>query len=283
MQLMKAVSRKTLPRSVRNWLRSPLQSLQWARYELQAGMGWLSSVGLRDDWRFRSHPAAMPFAYHAQIDDPEQRREFDVFVSRCSPGMRLFDLGSHFGIFSLAALHYGGPTAEAIAVDPSPLAIRIVSFQAMANGVENRLHTQLAAAGMESGTTSMVAAGIESAGYFVPLTNDHPAAEQTRVPTVSVDELTAKFGRPTHLKIDVEGAEWSVLQGARATLEGSDAPVIFLELHNDILSGRGDDPAEVLELLQSWNYRVVEDDDHAIPREDMLASPVARLVAEPMR
>jgi len=280
MQLMKAVSRKALPRGLRNWLRSPLQSLQWARFEFQAGMGWLSAVDLRDDWHFRSHPAAMPFAYHVQVDDPEQRREFDEFVSRCSPGMRLFDLGSHFGVFSLAALHYGGPAARSVAVDPSPLAIRMVSFQARANNVEDRLHLRLAAAGTAGGMTSMVAAGIESAGYFVPLSVDHPPAEQTRVPTVSVDELAAEFGPPTHLKIDVEGAEWSVLQGAEATLRRSDAPVIFLELHNDILRRRGDDPWRVLEQLQSRCYRVLEDDGRPISPETTLDRPVVRVIAE---
>lgn len=283
MGLTKTIARKAIPRGVRNWLRSPLQSMHWAWYEVQAGVGRSAVVDLREDWRFRSHPGAVPFSYHAQNDDPEQRRQFDGFISRCTPGMRFFDLGAHFGLFSLAALHYGGARVESVAVDPSPLAIRMVSFQAKVNKVSDRLHTRLAAAGAEVGTTLMVAAGIESAGYFVPPTNEHPPEEQTRVPTVSVDALASEFGHPTHLKIDVEGAEWSVLQGAAATLLRADAPMIFLELHNEILRERGDDPCRILDHLQERGFRLLNDCDEPIQRDATLAPPVVRLVAEPIR
>jgi FkbM family methyltransferase len=283
MGLTKTITRKTLPRGMRNWLRSPMQSLHWGWCEFQAGMGRLAWVDLREDWRFRSHPGAEPFAYHVQNDDPEQRREFDGFVARCTPGMRLFDLGAHFGLFSLAALHYGGSSAESVAVDPSPLAMRMVAFQAKVNKVADRLYTRLAAAGADVGTTSMVAAGIESAGYFVSPTVGHPLGEQTCVPTVSVDALASEFGRPTHLKIDVEGAEWSVLQGAAATLLRADAPMIFLELHNEILRERGDDPCRILDHLQERGFRLLNDCDEPIQPDATLAPPVVRLVAEPIR
>jgi FkbM family methyltransferase len=283
MGLTKNLTRRVLPRQARNWLRSPRQSLRWAWCDLQAKGGWLTTVELRDGWRFRSHPAALPFAYHAQIDDPEQRSEFDGFVSRCTPGMRLFDLGSHFGLFSLAALHYGGAKAEAVAVDPSPLAIRMVAFQAEANGVAARLRTKWAAAGDAPGTMALVAAGIESAGYFVPPTGDHPSAEQTTVPMVSVDSLAEEFGPPTHLKIDVEGAEGGVLDGAAATLRGFNPPVVFLELHNDILKSRNEDPLDVLGRLNDAGYRLLDVSDRLVDPVTIRRPPVVRLVGEPSR
>jgi len=281
MGLTKTITRRVLPRPARNWLRSPRQSLRWAWSELQAKGGWLKTVELRDGWRFRSHPAALPFAYHAQIDDPAQRKEFDGFVARCTPGMRLFDLGAHFGLFSLAALHFGGAESEAVAVDPSPLAIRMIAFQARANDVTDRLRTRLAAAGATRGTMALVAAGIESAGYYVPPTGDHPAAEQSKVPTVSADSLAEEFGPPTHLKIDVEGAEGEVLDGAALTLRGVNPPFVFLELHNDILKSRGANPLHVLERLLQANYRLLDGNDRPIVPAMAVGPPVVRLVGEP--
>jgi len=283
MSLTKTITRKVVPRTARNWIRSPIRSLRWGWYDARARIGWLKSLELREGWRLRSHPAAVPFAYFAQVDDPEQRKEFDGFIARATPNMRLFDLGAHFGLFSLAAVHYGGPTAEAVAVDPSPLAIQMIAFQARVNSVRDRLQTRLAAAGAATGKTSLVAAGIESAGYFVPPTPDHPAAEQTTVPMLTVDGLAAEVGRPTHLKIDVEGAEGEVLSGAEATLSRGDAPIVFLELHNDILQSRGDDPQEVLRRLQHFGYRLLDDRDEPFEFRAAKNRAVVRLVAEPIR
>jgi FkbM family methyltransferase len=222
----------------------------------------------RPGWVIRSHPGADRFAYRAQADDPDQAAEFDRFVARCRPGMRLFDLGAHFGLFSLAACHYGGPTARAVAVDPSPLAVRVTRFQARANGLADRLTVRRAAVGRTPGVTRLVAGGIESAGYYVPPA-DHPASERTAVEMVSIDSLVAELGwPPTHLKIDVEGAEADVLAGGVETLRTA-GPEVFLELHTAIIRAAGGDPSEPLRLLAHCGYTVPGGPD----------GPVVRLVA----
>lgn len=79
----------------------------------------MERLEIRPGWVLRAHPLAVRCVYMSQIRDLEQRAELDAFLARCSPGMQLLDVGCHFGVFSLAALHYGGPTARAVAVDPS--------------------------------------------------------------------------------------------------------------------------------------------------------------------
>ena len=85
---------------------------------------------MRPGWLITCHPAAYRCAYHLQINDPEQVLEFDNFIDNSFQGMVLFDVGAHFGLFSLAALHYGGPGSRAIAVDPSPIAVRFLKYVA---------------------------------------------------------------------------------------------------------------------------------------------------------
>ena len=126
-------------------------------------------------------------------------------------------------------------------------------------------------------------AGIESAGYFVPPDGDHPSAEQTAVPMVSVDALAEEFGPPTHVKIDVEGAEADVLDGAAATLNGFNPPFVFLELHNEILRSRGENPLDVLARLQDAHYRLFDVDDQPIDPASVVRPSVVRLIGEPNR
>jgi FkbM family methyltransferase len=279
MTLFKSVVRKLLPRRARNWLKHPLKALGWLWCEVRVCVGLLADVEIRPGWRVRSHPAALTMAYTAQLTDPEQAAEFDQFLSSCSPGMRLFDVGAHFGIFSLAAVHYGGETASAIAIDPSPFATRMVRFQARNNHVDDRIRVLQASAGASSGVTQMVAAGIGSAGYFVAPSADHKLQEQTTVKMVSVDQLAMETGSPTHLKIDVEGYEAEVLEGASETLARCPAPLVFLELHADFIRARGSDPYEPLTKLLDAGYRLFDTQGSPAQPNELVQRPLTRLMA----
>jgi len=112
----RALLRRVVPRVIRNWLRSPSRSLAWAWDELGHALGRDPVIFLRAGWSVRAHPAARR-AFGIPQSDPSQIAELDAFIASCCPGMMLFDIGAHFGLFSFAALHYGGPTARAVAVD----------------------------------------------------------------------------------------------------------------------------------------------------------------------
>lgn len=275
----KTLLRRWVPRRVRNWIRSPGQTLRWLRAEGAYRVGVRPVVEVRPGWVVRCHPAAHRAIVASQVRDPAQAAELAAFIQTCVPGMVLFDLGAHFGVFSLAALHFGGPHARAVAVEPSPTALRLLAIQARLNRVSDRLVRIPGAAAREPGTQEMVAVGVIADGYFVPAERDHPSSDRTRVPGVSIDSLVRDLGYgPTHLKIDVEGEEAAVLRGGVATLSRSGPPQIFLELHNDITRRRGGDPGEAVRLLEDLGYRIT---GHGKPldRRALERAAVTRVVA----
>lgn len=81
--------------------------------------------------------------------------------------MILFDIGAHFGLFSLAALHYGGRDARAIAVDPSTVAVRFLKIQAGLNDAVDRLRIVEASVAAHTGRQDMVAVGVLANGFYV--------------------------------------------------------------------------------------------------------------------
>jgi FkbM family methyltransferase len=277
---IRGVARLILPRRMRNWLRRPGPALAWLRDAAAHALGRDPTVEIRADWRLRCHPAAFRLAYRAHIEDPEQVPELDAFIASCTPGLALLDIGAHFGLFSLAALHYGGQDAVAVAVDPSPTAARMVAIQARLNGVEDRLRVVRAAVASQDGEMELVDAGVGAAGYFVPPERGHGAAERTRVAAVTVDTLVRQLGRaPTHIKVDVEGYEADVLRGAGGTLAVPDAPRLFIELHNEIVRRRGGEPSELLTFLDDLGYAILGLDGSALARPRILSMPMLRVVA----
>jgi FkbM family methyltransferase len=214
------------------------------------------------------------------VEDAEQAAEFDCFLAHCRPGMVLFDIGAHFGLFSLAALHYGGPTAQAVAVDASPTAARMIQIQTRLNAVGERLQVLQACVCDHPGHSPMVAVGVQADGYFVAPSPDHPPSEATLIKATTLDCLMDEFHlRPSHVKIDVEGFEGSVLRGGKEVLGGQPSPVLFLELHNQIIRQKGEDPAETVAFVEGLGYTIFDVVGRPVSREALLAPPLVRCVA----
>jgi FkbM family methyltransferase len=255
--LVAAAVRAIVPRSARNWLRDPRRSIEWGVDHARFTLGRVERIEVRPGWTVQAHPLAARCAFGAQVHDPEQRCELDAFIARCTPGMRLLDVGAHFGIFSLAAAHFGGPDARVLAVDPSAAATKMLARHARLNGCGDRVAVVTACAAAAAGERGMLDTGVIGAGYFVAADSGRRAADLSRVTAVRLDDLCAAAGfRPTHVKIDVEGDELEVLRGAAAILTREVPPLVFLELHDAILHARGGDATAVVEWLSSRGYRI---------------------------
>jgi FkbM family methyltransferase len=278
----KRLIRAVLPRKARNWLRSPRRSLEWAWDELRYGTRKVPLVQIRPDWRLSCHPAARRFGYQSLITDPAEKAELDGFISACRSGMVLLDIGAHFGLFSLAALHYGGPAAQAVAVDPSPMATRMLRIQAHLNSnlTAGRLRIVQACVTDHAGYEPMVAVGVLAGGYFSAPSRDHSATEVTHAPAITLDALVEKLRvRPTHVKIDVEGFEAAVLRGGHRLLSQRRPPILFIELHNTMIRDRKGDPEETLDLLRNYGYSPCAVAGTPLDRDSILSDPLIRITA----
>ena len=99
-----------MPRAFRNWLRKPNKSLEYLWDRVKFRFGQTQRIKVRDDWEVICHPAARE---HFEVfqTDPSQAGELDSFILHCPVGIRLLDVGAHYGFFALAALRYGGSEA----------------------------------------------------------------------------------------------------------------------------------------------------------------------------
>lgn len=148
-----------------------------------------------------------------------------VFERTVTAGSTVFDLGAHVGFYTLLASVLVGPEGRVFAFEPMP-----------ANEAYLRQHLRL---NHITNVTVVAAAVSDRSGlaHFEPgpstVCGRLSANGPLEVPTVSLDDLVAagEVPSPDFIKIDVEGAELAVLDGARR-LMGETHPTLFVSTHN---------------------------------------------------
>ena len=249
---------------------------QWVSYSV---LGRLVPVDLADGVRLLVPPAAVQ-AYVNLMAELDQREELETFVKKCRPGMRLFDLGAHYGAFTMVALRMPGRNS-AVAVDASERALSMTRIIARRNGLNLDGAVRAAIAAQPGREIDMVDGGVVAAGYMLPPPASASAHDSERVATTTIDALAEMHGHPSHIKIDIEGYEADALKGAGATLARAPRPLLFIECHTQIVQSQGRDPLEVLDLLTAARYEAFTCAGERVTRSLLGSRDVLRIVASP--
>lgn len=139
-----------------------------------------------------------------------------------------YDVGACVGSYSLIAASRG---ATVIAIEPVPVNYAECVVNACLNGLCDKITVLQCAAGESSGSTLLFAS--PSPGYG-QASRDHRYDGQKlhiRVSMRTLADIAAGYGPPTHIKIDVEGAEREVISGARDILAGVES--VICEIRDD--------------------------------------------------
>lgn len=270
--------RRILPRGFRHFLRYPTGEVKrwWA--ELRFRLVGPVVLDVSEGWTVRVHPATEA-AFRGHRDEVEYRQELSQFAAICTPGMTLVDVGANYGVFTLAALHYGGPAASVIAIDPSPMAQQYLAINLALNGVTSRVERRVEALSDQSRQIALLPTGSGQAHMMMRGVTGRP--DTTTVAALTLDDVADAAGRPvTHVKIDVEGFEGQVLRGGRAMIE-QQRPRVTLELHNWMLRDLGDSPDEVTAVLQAAGYQATDLAGRPISWQAATQLPIARLTCLP--
>jgi FkbM family methyltransferase len=156
-----------------------------------------------------------------------------AFVQRfLRPGMTVLDIGAHHGLYTLLASKLVGPGGKVIAFEPSPRERRALRLNVGMNRCKNVL-IQEPALGNEVGETRLhVVDHLETGCNSLRPPALSGSTSLIPVRLTSLDHwLTEHNFESVHfIKLDVEGGELAVLQGAQALLQRRPRPIILAEV-----------------------------------------------------
>jgi FkbM family methyltransferase len=215
------------------------------RFQVRGRLGrpTMTAVGSRGRMRVWRHDTAAARSLYANPPDWNEMRAWRRILR---PGDLFVDVGSNVGGYALWAADAG---ADVIAVEPSPAAATRLRANVALNDFP--IAVRECALGATPGL-AWLTGDRGATNHLLP--GPAPAAQQ-----VALDTLDNLLGDryAAGVKIDVEGAERLVLEGARRAL--AEARIGVLQIEWNAMSQRllGETRAPVAALLASHGYTVV--------------------------
>ncbi len=228
----------------------------WMRSQLERGLKRFVYRRRMPDPFSRHHIWVTPagglrFAFRrmSQIDPELIRLGCDLI----EPGMTVWDVGAHIGLFSLVAADRSGPTGSVVAFEADARMASLnqrtasemtsaapITVVPIAVSAENNISEFTVVQG-STGTSHLAGYGLADTGG---------ATATFRVLTLSIDSVTSWIPAPDLIKIDVEGAELEVIKGAR-TLLSTRQPILLVEVGHD-------NSGAVTDVLKHIGYRLFD-------------------------
>lgn len=168
------------------------------------------------------------------------------------PGWVVLDVGANTGVYAVQQARRG---AHVYAFEPNPGCYRRLQRCVRANDLESRVTSVNCALGATPGLAELVVPeGLTTMGSLRPEWSPGDGGSDVKVDVETVDRVVSELGieRIDLLKVDVEGLELDVLEGARETLGSVDRAIV--EYHSLELGRR------VVELLAGHGLTTVLDD-----------------------
>ena len=183
------------------------------------------------------------------------RNELSMLREFIAPGDNIVDVGAHIGSFAVPFARFNQGLGSIFAFEAHPGNFRLLCMNVAENGLESSISPVNAIVFDRDATFKVLqpAAGNTGTFTFVP-----DVASNHHAPVLGLDAWHRASGgnlKVHLLKIDVEGAELSVLNSARKLIASSQ-PLLYIEIHEVGLARFNATVGQVEEFLRTSGYEL---------------------------
>jgi FkbM family methyltransferase len=232
--------------AIRAWANSRGETAQRLKQRMPAA--YIGKAAILAE-TIHGHLIALPAGDRAITPHIIRDGYFDLGVTRfferfLRPGMTFVDVGANIGVYALLAARSVGATGRVLAIEALPRLQTVLIDNFGMNGFLDRVQVLPFAAADKPGELEF----FEFARYDANSTAvarvaelqqqrflDTPRRLVVQSKTLSTLLREAEVNRADLIKIDVEGFEWEVLQGARDFLAAQQRIALVLEWHSEFM------------------------------------------------
>jgi FkbM family methyltransferase len=170
------------------------------------------------------------------------------------PGETFIDVGANVGMHTLAAASAINGQGRIVAFEPHPTTHALLRKSLLLNGFAALAETHQAAASNRSGRLPLHLGTTSGHHSLYALEGEKPAAATVEVPLVRLDDVIESNLPVDLIKIDVEGAELDVLEGAAATLGRNPDVAVIVEFGISHLRRTGTSSRDWLQAFEKFGF-----------------------------
>jgi FkbM family methyltransferase len=187
-----------------------------------------------------------------------------------SPGQCVYDIGCHAGRHARPFLELVGPLGRVIGFEPIPAMAR--QLRTLDKATPNFTIPETALSNRSGKTSFAFAEGTPEESGLIERQYNHPELAKVRQIEVTVNRLddyahAQGLPDPDYIKIDVEGAELDVLNGARATLTRA-RPILSVEYGAPGYAPYGHKAQDLWQFAQAEGFVVFDLFGYRLPTLD---------------
>ena len=165
-----------------------------------------------------------------------------------------YDVGSNIGYYTIFASEVCSK-GEVHAFEIDPHFIQLTRMSLKANHTTATLNN--------NAVSNKTVDTVSYSGEFGKTSIDSTTTTGSQaVDTITIDDYAANNPYPDVMKIDVEGFERHVLEGAEQVLEEGYPKTMFLEIHPPKIKNYGGQIQDVLNLIESYGYSYIPIENH---------------------
>lgn len=242
------------------WVPGCSHLLRWYAHQFEEGSVVRIRQGYAAGFLWKRHHRYVNGYWIGQYELPIQ----EALVRELKQGDVFFDVGANAGFFTLLAARIVGPSGRCFAFDPAPANIESITEQIALNRL-GYCQAVSEALGDREGTVRFAFSEPGSPSGHLGIAG--PGQQESEVAITTLDCAAERFGPPTFVKMDIEGAEASALRGAVRVLR-EHRPRWLIELHGETCA------RDSRAILLAAEYRLFGLDGQALDQAPLLPSHI---------
>tara|TARA_Y100000591_G_scaffold150719_1_gene129593 strand:+ start:2616 stop:3443 length:828 start_codon:yes stop_codon:yes gene_type:complete len=190
---------------------------------------------------------------------------FNEYIESSTDKLCILDIGAHVGLTILPLCEMSSNNTKIYGFEPSSRNFDALKFNVKLNNF-HKVILENCLVGEEDVHEALFYETDDISATSSIVNNENRNFEKTFKKQVSIDSYCQKNNLcPDLIKIDVEGAEISVLRGAKETMKRF-KPIIFLSVHPNQILQLGGSEEDLLEIINYCGYSISNIDGSQIDK-----------------
>ncbi len=189
-----------------------------------------------------------------EIIEPVETKLFSDIIKN---GEVLVDIGANIGYFTLLMAKFSGPTGKIFSFEPEDKNFEILKKNVEVNNYQN-IVLEKKGVSDHNGINKFFLSSKNTGMHSLQKIRDD--SREVKIDVIKLDDYFSTLDlvkKISLIKIDVEGAEFQVLNGMRTILKNENLKLL-IEFIPEHLKKHGTNPSDVLKILEDNNFKIYQ-------------------------